>query len=83
MWIILLWHTKIFDDDDKQETGLVPRKIEENRQFGFRKQSSTIYAISKITKKFLMDSGEKGKQQQSSLILRKCMKKLTERHLNN
>ena len=59
------------------------RKIND-RQFGFRKQRSTIDAISKITTKILDGFRRKVKQQQYSLISRKIMTKLTEiRHKNN
>ena len=72
--------------DDKQETDLVPGKGEEidERQFGFRKQKSSIDAILKITTKIFNGFKRKEKQQQSSLITRKRMTKSTERrHLNN
>ena len=59
------------------------RKKIDDRQFGFRKQKSTIDAIAKITK-VLVEFRRKEKTAVSLLILRKPMIKSTEiKHFNN
>ena len=59
-------------------------KIIDARQFSFRKQRSTVNAISKLTTKILDGFRRRRKQLHSSLTLRKPMIQSTEiKYLNN